>query len=231
MSGLVVAVRSGLRVLANPDDAPAMRAYMKSAMPFLGVRAPAVKLLCRKVYADHRLPDCTAWESAIRALFDEATYREERYAALSLVGHRLYREFATSPSSLVLFEHLITTGAWWDIVDDVSHRVGDVLLAHRAATTPVMRGWSRSDDLWLRRTSIICQLGHKSETDTGLLTNVIEANIADREFFIRKAIGWALREYARSERAWVLEFVADHGELSPLSKREALKHLGTTQSS
>jgi 3-methyladenine DNA glycosylase AlkD len=222
---LVDDVRSGLRELANTDDAPAMRAYMKSAMPYLGVRAPAVRLLCKQVYAEHRLPDRGSWESTIRVLFDEATYREERYAATSLAAHRVYRDFASSTDSLTLYEHLVTAGAWWDIVDDVSHRVGDVLRAHRAAATPVVLAWSQRDDLWLRRTSIICQLGHKAETDTEMLTGVIEPNIADGEFFIRKAIGWALREYAKTEPGWVRGFVTDHEELSPLSKREALKHL------
>ncbi len=227
MNELVAEVRSGLRTLANPDDAPAMQAYMKSAMPYLGVRAPAVKLLCRQAYAEYRLSDRGAWESTIRTLFDEAAYREERYAALNLAAHRLYREYAASPDSLALYEHLITVGAWWDIVDDTSHRVGDVLRAHREASTPIMRAWSRSDDLWLRRTSIICQLGHKTETDTELLVETIDANLADRDFFIRKAIGWALREYAKADPQWVRDVVAAReGRLSPLSKREALKHLG-----
>jgi 3-methyladenine DNA glycosylase AlkD len=91
---------------------------------------------------------------------------------------------------------------------------------------PVIREWSERPERWLRRASIICQLDAKASTDLTLLTDVIEANLADREFFIRKAIGWALRQYARTDPDWVREFVAAHRDtLSPLSYREAIKHL------
>ena len=118
------------------------------------------------------------------------------------------------------------TGAWWDHVDEVSHRVGAVVRAHRDAMTPVIRAWARDPDLWLRRTAILCQLDAKADTDVELLTEVLEANGADGEFFVRKAIGWALRQYARTDPAWVVAYVDAHPGLSPLSRREALKHLG-----
>ena len=88
-----------------------------------------------------------------------------------------------------------------------------------------MRRWSTHDDLWLRRLAIISQLGRRDRVDPALLADVIEPNIPDREFFIRKAIGWALRENARCEPQWVLAFVSDHDQLSPLSRREALQHV------
>jgi 3-methyladenine DNA glycosylase AlkD len=91
--------------------------------------------------------------------------------------------------------------------------------------TPVIRSWARDPDLWLRRTAVLCQLGDKGATDLGLLSEVIEANAGDREFFVRKAIGWALRDYARTDPGWVLAYVEAHPSLSPLSRREALKHL------
>jgi len=91
---------------------------------------------------------------------------------------------------------------------------------------PLIRGWSKDPDRWLRRSSIICQLRFKERTDVELLTEVIDANLADREFFVRKAIGWALRQYARTDPDWVRAFVlARDGSLSPLSRREAMKHL------
>jgi 3-methyladenine DNA glycosylase AlkD len=122
---------------------------------------------------------------------------------------------------------MIVTGAWWDHVDAVSHLVGAVLLAHPAELGPLLREWSTDTDRWLRRTSIICQLGFKARTDTDLLATVITANVSDREFFVRKAIGWALRDFARTDPDWVRQFVSAHvAELSPLSRREALKHLG-----
>ena len=95
----------------------------------------------------------------------------------------------------------------------------------KARLCSVMRAWSRDSNRWKRRTSIICQLGAKQATDVALLTDCIEANIADPDFFLRKGIGWALREFAKTEPGWVRAFVAAHPGLSPLSRREALKHL------
>ena len=160
----MAAVRAGLVAAADPARAPAMQAYMKSDLPYHGIPMPDIRKLARAVYADHRLTARQDWERAVRTLYDDAAFREERYAALTLAGHRFYREFQT-PESLPLYEHLIVTGAWWDLVDDVSHRVGDVLRGHRAATGAVIRAWSVRPDRWLRRTAIICQLGHRRETD------------------------------------------------------------------
>ena len=129
---------------------------------------------------------------------------------------------------LGLARHLVVTGAWWDVVDETAqHLVGEVLLRHRAAVTPTVRAWAVDDDLWLRRTAVICQLRHKGETDLDLLHEAIEANVADESFWLRKAIGWALRQHARTDPGWVLAEVEELGDrLSPLSRREALKHLG-----
>ena len=111
---------------------------------------------------------------------------------------------------LALYEEIIRTGAWWDLVDGVAHRLGALLQAHRAELTPVLRRWSRDEDFWVRRAAITAQLGAKAATDTALLAAVIEANLDDPEFFIRKAIGWALRQYARTDPAWVQAFVQRH---------------------
>ena len=91
--------------------------------------------------------------------------------------------------------------------------------------TPTVRAWATDEDRWRRRTAVICQIGAKEGTDTALLAAAIEANAADRDFFLRKGIGWALRQHARTDPQWVRDFVAGH-DLSPLSRREALKHLG-----
>ena len=94
----------------------------------------------------------------------------------------------------------MVTGAWWDHVDEVAaHLVGGVLAGHRTEVTPVMRAWARDDDLWVRRTAVLSQVRHEADTDTDLLHDVIEANLDDRSFWLRKAIGWALREYSRTE--------------------------------
>jgi 3-methyladenine DNA glycosylase AlkD len=226
VTALVAAVRTGLADAADPERAPAMQAYMKSALPYYGVPMPLTRSIARTVYAEHRLTSRAEWDTAVRTLYDEATHREERYAALALVAHRYYREYRTV-EALPLYEHLVVTGGWWDLVDELAHRVGDVLRRQRAETEPVVRGWSRHEDMWLRRTAILCQLGHKADTDTRLMTDVIEPNLGDREFFIRKAIGWALREYAKTDPDWVLGYVESRrADMAPLSVREALKHVG-----
>ena len=123
------------------------------------------------------------------------------------------------------------TGAWWDVVDEIaSHLVGGVLAGHRRAATPVMRAWAVEDHLWVRRTAILSQLRHRGDTDATLLADVLDQNLQDSpygdQFFIRKAVGWALREYARTDPGFVRTYVERRGErLSGLSRREALKHL------
>jgi 3-methyladenine DNA glycosylase AlkD len=222
---IVDAVRAGLSAAADPAAAAPMQTYMKSKQPYYGVRMPEVRRISKAIFTANLIDDRPSFEATVRALYDEATHREERYAALGLVAHRFYRRFAT-PASLPLYEHLIRTGAWWDLVDETAHRVGDVLRAYRGEVTPVIDSWATSDSLWVRRAAIICQVGHKTDTDLGLLTRAIEPNIADRDFFIRKAIGWALREVGYVEPDWVRQFVATHDDLAPLSKREALRRIG-----
>jgi 3-methyladenine DNA glycosylase AlkD len=221
------AVRSALARAADPERAPQMQAYMKSQLPYYGVAMPDVRRIARQVFRDRPPQSRAAWEATVRALFDDATRREERYAALVLLGLPRHAAYLDA-DALPLLEHLVTVGAWWDIVDDVSHRVGDALLADRTRVEPVVRGWIRSDDLWLRRVAIICQLGHRDATDLDLLVDAITPALPERAFFLRKAIGWSLREYAKTDPDWVRRFVTGHAEnLSGLSKREAMKHLSS----
>jgi 3-methyladenine DNA glycosylase AlkD len=126
-----------------------------------------------------------------------------------------------------VYEELIVTGAWWDYVDDIaSHRVGPILRDHPAALKRKMLAWSQSKDLWKRRTSILCQLGFKAETDLGLLYECIAPSLGSREFFLQKAIGWALRQYAWTDGAEVRRYVRlNRDRLSALSSREALKNI------
>lgn len=220
-------LRAGLAAAADPAAAPAMQAYMKSDLPYYGVRASSCRAVCTSVIAAHPLPDRAAWLAAVRRLWDEVTHREELYAALALLRDRRYAGHR-DPGVLPVYRHVLVTGAWWDVVDDTAaHLVGPLLLAHPAEVGPVLRAWAVDEDRWLRRTAVIAQLMAKERTELDLLTTAIEANLDDRDFFLRKAIGWALRQYARTDPDWVRAFVSDHAErLSPLSRREALKHLG-----
>jgi 3-methyladenine DNA glycosylase AlkD len=225
---VVAAIRTALAGAGDAERAASQQAYMKSQMPYRGLTSPELKALLRPVLADpgYRIHGRAQWELAVRDLWDGATYREERYAAIALTGHRTYRGWQ-DPDVVPLYQHLITTGAWWDLVDEVaSNRVGPILLAHHDAMAPLIRQWAGEQDLWLRRTAIISQLTFKERTDVVLLGDTIEPNLEDRTFWIRKAIGWALRQFARTDPDWVRETVAAYGDrLSGLSRREALKHL------
>lgn len=227
---LVRLVRRRIAEVADPGRAPRMQAYMRSSMPYRGVTSVPLRALCRKVYDAHPLPDRASWESCVRTLWDDAGYREERYAAMALTSHRLYRAHQ-DPETLGLYRHLVVSGAWWDFVDSLaSHNVGAILATHPLDVTPTMRAWAVDDDLWLRRTAILCQLQRKEATDVDLLRDTLEVNLEGSrfgsEFFVRKAVGWALRQHARVDPDWVRAFVARHQDrLSGLSRREALKHL------
>jgi 3-methyladenine DNA glycosylase AlkD len=196
---------------------------MKSAMPFLGVRVPQVRALVRAQAKLRPSASTDALRDTVLRLWREAAYREERYAATELMNTRSARALR-APNQIELCAELITTGAWWDHVDEVSHRVGELLVTFPAEIRPVVQSWQTADDHWLRRSSIICQIGARERTDLDLLTAAIEASAAETDFFLRKAIGWALRSYAFTDPEWVRAFVASH-DLSPLSVREALKHL------
>jgi 3-methyladenine DNA glycosylase AlkD len=231
-SAMVVAVRAALTGAGDPVRAAGQQAYMKSAMPYRGITSPELRALLRPLFADTAtVPSSrTEWEADVRALWDRATYREERYAAIALTGHRVARAWQ-DPAALDLYRHLVVSGAWWDFVDVVAaDRVGPILLRHRPVVTPMLRADAVDDDLWVRRVAILAQLKHREETDLSLLADVIDANLEGslhgREFFVRKAIGWALRQHARVDPEWVRGFVESRGDrLSGLSRREALKHL------
>ena len=217
---MIDAIRTGLAERADPVKAPQMQAYMKSAMPFYGVQKPARAQLARAVFAACPLESFAAWRDTVLTLWRDATYREERYMALALLQDRRYRAYRTL-DALPLYEELIVTGAWWDFVDEVSAGPLGELLPEVA---PTLRGWSTDDVMWKRRAAIIAQVRRKRDTDFALLADCIEPNRGDREFFIRKAIGWALRSYAWVAPDAVVAYCDTH-ELSPLSRREALKNI------
>jgi 3-methyladenine DNA glycosylase AlkD len=222
---LVEAVRSGLAEFANPVKAPQMQSYMRSAMPFYGVQTPVWRPLAKRLVREYPIPDAIVLAATVRELWYGARFREERYVALELTtGHR-WRLLELVP----LYEELIVDGAWWDFVDLLAtQRVGPLLRAYPNELTPIVRVWASGDHLWLRRTAVICQIGAKVVTDTGLLCYCIESNVDERDFFLRKGIGWALREYSKTNPHWVAAFVASHPGLSALSRREATRHLPIT---
>jgi 3-methyladenine DNA glycosylase AlkD len=211
---LVDEINATLRDMADPAKAPDMQKYMKSQMPYLGAQKSRLTQVVRRMTKAATL-DREQRLAVASELWDQAEYREQRYAALAVL-----RAGPLDPTDEPLLRHLITSGAWWDLVDETAiHLVGPL------REELDIRAWATDDDIWIRRAAIICQVGKKGRaTDPDLLTDCIEPNSADRRFWITKAIGWALRDYAYAQPEWVRAFVDSH-ELAPLSVREATKHL------
>jgi 3-methyladenine DNA glycosylase AlkD len=224
---LIRAIGAGLAARADPVRAPQMQRYMKSAMPYRGVSAPAQRRLWRELFAAHPLESCKEVRVVALTLWRDAAYREERYAAIGLTDLKRYawcQTFAAVPT----YEEMIVTGAWWDYVDAIAtHQLGDVLRNDPRRMKPLMRRWARANDsLWKRRAAILCQIRFKAATDLNLLYACIEPNLSQKDLFIRKAIGWALRQYAWTDPHEVRRYVnANRARLSALSLREATKNL------
>lgn len=219
MSAAADDIRAALRRVADPDRAAGQQAYMKSAMPYLGATLPDVRRVTRDAATGLQSPDDA--RRLARELWDDASHREERYAGMILLSTPVvHGDLDTVP----LVEHMVRTGRWWDFTDDLAGRVRELHDRHPVETARLVRAWSVDDDMWMRRLALLSQLGRRDRTDLALLSQLLEPNLGDPEFFIRKAIGWALRDVARMHPDWVREYAQTHA-LSPLSRREALKHL------
>jgi 3-methyladenine DNA glycosylase AlkD len=229
---LLTDVRKVLKASGDPTKAAAMQAYMKSPMPFWGVPTPD-RVKVKAVLDAHEVSDAKQWRTDVLALWRGATHREERYAALTLTKDRRAKTFQTI-EALPMYEEMITTGAWWDYVDEIAgDRFAALLRAEPSSMRRAMAKWSTDADMWKRRSSIICQLRFKTDLDLDLLYTCIEPSLEgpkghplSKQFFIRKAIGWALRQHAKTDPDEVRRYVKKHeAQLSGLSRREALKHL------
>ncbi|HTU12412.1 MAG TPA: DNA alkylation repair protein [Allosphingosinicella sp.] len=227
MSDLLEDLRARLAAVADPVRAAGQQAYMKSAMPYHGVSAVPLRRLCKDVFKDLSWPDGKSWQADVLALWRGATHREERYAAIELSGVRAARAFQ-HVDALTMYEEMIVTGAWWDFVDTIAgHRLWTLLENDRERMRTTMLAWSTDRDMWKRRSSILCQLRAKTKTDLDLLYACIEPSLDSKQFFLRKAIGWALRQYAWTDPVEIRRYVAAHeARLSGLSRREALKNIG-----
>ncbi|MFG3171379.1 DNA alkylation repair protein [Streptomyces sp. NPDC048200] len=208
---------------ADPERAASMRAYMKDIAPFLGLSTPDRRALSRTVLLDTTRPDerdCTAL--ALRCW--ELPEREYQYFAVDYL-----RRHATRLSSefLPVSRHLVATVSWWDTVDALAAHVVGGLVTAEPGLRSEMDAWIEDDDLWVARTALLHQLRHKGATDVERLFAYCVRRSGDTDFFIRKAIGWCLREYAKTDPQAVRDFVAAERErLAPLSVREALKNVG-----
>ncbi len=217
-------VTSRLAEAADPEKAPAMQAYMKTEMPFYGVQKAGRTPILRDLVKAHRPETADSYRQLVLALWN-LDHREEKYIALGFARHF---ESHILPNQTDLYHQLTVEGAWWDLVDEVAtHLIRHLVVGYQVESWPVVDGWIDDDDMWLRRAALICQVGAKERTDSERLFTYCAARAPEEEFFIRKAIGWALRDYAWTAPTAVAGFINTHrAELSGLSYREGSKHIG-----
>ncbi|AEV82782.1 putative DNA alkylation repair enzyme [Actinoplanes sp. SE50] len=206
----------------DPVRAPAMAAYMRDQFRFLGLSATARRAAARAVLAGLPRPDEAVLVDIARACWARDEREFQQFACDFLTAGLP----ATSPGSLALAEELITTKSWWDTVDPLATHFTGGLVRRHPELCRRMDDWSAADDLWLIRTAILHQLHYGAATDTDRLFDYCTRQAGHPDFFVRKAIGWALRHYARTDPQAVRAYLTAHAaRLSPLSLREAAKHL------
>ncbi len=219
---IVVELRGQLSAQANTDYAVAMQAYMKTDQPFYGVKSKARRANFRTARQRYPIISRDEYRDVIFDLWRGA-HREEMYLALDVAELvKPYRDLKSWPIYVTLME----SAPWWDTLDWIAGKIMSLMILEHRELEPELVGWRVDENMWVRRASLLAHLKHKTATNTGLLGETIEMLAHEEEFFIRKAIGWVLREYSKTDPAWVRDFVAAHeNELSPLSKREAMKYV------
>ena len=215
----VEGLRKELKAVAIPNDAVAMKAYMKNKFEFLGVKTPARRKLA-KAFFKQQSDLVIDWNFINEAW--NYPYRELQYTALDYLE---IRKKLLTPSDLPNLKKLAQTKSWWDTIDFLDRLVGSII-ARFPETKEIILAWSCDEDIWLRRLAIDHQLLRKEETDTELLEKFLVNNLGQAEFFINKAIGWALRDYSKTNPDWVRDFIERYrAEMAALSIREGSKYL------
>lgn len=207
----------------DPARAAEMTAYVRGQFAFIGIGSPAREALIRAAAEGMGTPSERDLRDLARACWKRRE-RDYQYAACKMLRRHVA---SLGPTFIGVAEHLITTKSWWDTVDELASHVVGPLTARHPDLGKTMDEWIASDDIWLARTAILHQMRYKTDTDERKLFAYCLRRASDAEFFIRKAIGWSLREYAKTNPGAVKRFVRENQDvLSGLSKREALKHLG-----
>lgn len=208
---------------ANPQKAAPMSAYMRNKFPFLGLTRTDRKELDRDFLRIRKKDICFDW----KFIADTTELPEREFFYLAL-GYLSLNQRLIKPEEFKYIEELIMKKSWWDSVDSIAPVVGSLCIKYPGLVDDYIVKWMSSDNFWLVRSSIIFQLKYKKETNLELLSKVIIINKSSKEFFINKAIGWALREYSKTDPEWVSEFIKME-KLSSLSEREAMKWINKSK--
>ena len=209
-----------LRAHANPETAVGMAAYQRNQFSFLGIKTPVRRELTKPIIKAAKQSGVIDWDLVETAWEQDAC--EYQYVALDMLKAQMD---LLVPDDLARFQSLAMRKSWWDTVDNMAHEVGHIVVTY-PETKATMLVWSQHDDFWVRRLAILHQLFLKDQTDTSLMTAILTVNFGSSEFFINKAIGWALRQYSKTNPDWVRDFIALHeDEMSSLSVREGSKYV------
>ena len=221
MHAYVKSIRALFTEHANPKQAGPMKRYMRDQFEYLGIKIPEMGQLLKQHIREHGLPPPADLDRILRDLWG-LPQREFQYAANDLL-EKFEKEL---PAEFIeTLEYLLVTKSWWDSVDTIATgTLGVHFKRYPKVRKKYLTKWRKSGNFWLRRSAILFQLGYKKDTDFDLLRDIIRENLGSKEFFINKAIGWALRQYTRVDPQGVRAFVAET-PLHPLSAREALKWL------
>ncbi len=206
----------------DPDRAVGAEAYMRDQFPFLGISLPGVRTLSRTVLAGLPAPTEAELAAVAAGCWDRAEREYQYFACDYLRAHVA----VPGPGFIGVVRTLVVTKSWWDTVDPLATRFTGELVRRHPDLVATMDTWSGDENMWLVRTAILHQLHYGWETDTARLFGYCTRQGGHKDFFVRKAIGWALRHYARTDPGAVRDYLDEHGsELSRLSVREAAKHL------
>ena len=212
---------AAFKMHTDPANAIQMKKYMKDKFAFFGISSPLRKEIYKAHKNQHGLIPEKQTTEIVRWCW-EAPEREYQYFAMEFLGKKQKKVHS---EIIGLYEHMIINKSWWDTVDFIAaNLVGSYLKQYPERIKSLTEEWMNSGNIWLQRTCLLFQLKYKMETNTKLLESFINRLSSSKEFFIRKAIGWALREYSKTDADYVIHFVRDN-TLSGLSEREALKWL------
>jgi 3-methyladenine DNA glycosylase AlkD len=217
----IIQIKKEFAAGANATKALGAKAYLLHQFEFYGLQTPERRKICKTFYKANPVISHTELTKIIKEAFNEPQ-RELHYFAIELLAfhHKLWTN-----KTITLIEWMLTHKSWWDSVDSTnSNVIGKYFIKFPALLESTTHKWNNASNIWLQRMSILFQLPYKEKTNTELLEKYIVNRMDSNEFFVNKAIGWALRAYAYTNKKWVIRFVEDQPQLSNLSKREALKH-------
>jgi 3-methyladenine DNA glycosylase AlkD len=220
---IIADVLNAFSAVANSSEAEAMSKYMRNRFQFFGIKSELRKMIQKELLSVHKLPEGEELKDFIEKIW-ALPQREPHYFAMEILEKPIKK---ADNSWMPLLENLISKNSWWDTVDAVASKlIGTYLIKHPEFRENYPEKWICSDNFWYRRTALLYQLKYKKDTDFERLKDFILRTAHEKEFFIQKAQGWALREYAKTNPEVVRNFVSENEKvLSPLTKREALKNI------